>query len=85
MINGDVPGVIVSTPASGLHVIEGTTSNANSAGLTQYTVSLTSAPAAAETVTVTPQQQRSAALLLGAADLHGRQLEHPADGHDHRR
>ena len=54
VIDGDLPGLITSTPAGGLHVIEGSDANVNSTSLTQYTVSLTRAPAAGETVTVTP-------------------------------
>ena len=54
VLDGDLPGLVTTTPASGLDVIEGPLGNANSISLTQYTVSLTTAPAPGEIITVTP-------------------------------
>ncbi len=59
VIDADLPGLIVSTPASGLDVIEGSpsavacTSSVPADAVDCYTVVLTKAPAAGETVTVT--------------------------------
>ena len=64
--------LIVTTPASGLHVIEGSRpSNASTApGLTQYTVYADPRPGAGETVTVTPSSTDPRPVLLGPLDLH---------------
>jgi hypothetical protein len=47
VVDGDLPGIVVNQPASGLQVLEG-----SSTVVGQYTVTLTKAPAAGETVTV---------------------------------
>ncbi|MGZ6950143.1 MAG: hypothetical protein ACXVJY_18890, partial [Ilumatobacteraceae bacterium] len=64
VIDGDVPGLIVTTPPSGLDVIEGAAGNANSTSLTQYQVTLTGDPGA--TVTVTPHSSDSRLSFSGA-------------------
>src|SRR6202012_3981633 len=48
VIDGDLPGIITTTPQSGLNVIEG-----SSSGDATYSIALTEAPAAGEPVTVT--------------------------------
>ena len=47
VVDGDLPGLITTTPPSGLHIIEGSSTAYN-----QYTVQLTEAPISGETVNV---------------------------------
>ena len=68
VIDGDLPGIITTTPESGLNVIEG-----SSSVTATYSIRLTEAPAAGETVTVTltsddPRLVMPAPLQFTAAD-----------------